>query len=239
MVQSVVRADGGAASAVGAARLTPKAALYKKLSSDDHLFLIDLEVMPDGWLGSYGNGEILIATDEEFWQWLNAAGWAGQDVGLLTPMPADENAQANFRQHLKRLTSGDPVFIFAPQAGMTVIASDRKPVTADAQGNRVKGFELVGRQGTKPTLGLTWTALPHRLGISLSTRPRPRERFQRHSGPPGIQRGAVRRVSTAAPRRICLGRLRHIPSARTFLVKGARIPAVFDLALAAEGDHPP
>ncbi|MFY1699971.1 MULTISPECIES: hypothetical protein [unclassified Solwaraspora] len=99
----------------------------------DGLFRMELAVLDDGRLAArHGDGGLLAVGPREFRALLRRAGWTGQDLALLTPVPPERFAQ--LRAHVTALADQIPADIWAPEPGARLAVVEGQPRSLRAAG---------------------------------------------------------------------------------------------------------
>jgi hypothetical protein len=98
----------------------------REIGRQPGLAFADLIVLPDGRLGvPYADGSELAAGPRQLTHLLSAAGWAGEDLCLLSPVHAEQASIAG--AHLRALCQDLNADIYCPAPGAELSIEDGKP----------------------------------------------------------------------------------------------------------------
>ncbi|WFE28321.1 hypothetical protein O7623_03670 [Solwaraspora sp. WMMD791] len=99
----------------------------------DGLFRAELAVLDDGRLAArHGDGGLLAIGPRELRALLRRAGWSGQDLALLTPVPPERFA--GLRAHVTALADQISAEIWAPEPGARLAVVEGQPRSLRAAG---------------------------------------------------------------------------------------------------------
>lgn len=99
----------------------------------DGQFRVELAVLDDGRLAArHGDGGLLAVGPRELRALLRRAGWAGQDLALLTQVPPERFAR--LRAHVTALADQIPAEIWAPEPGARLAVVEGQPRSLRAAG---------------------------------------------------------------------------------------------------------